>query len=378
MAESVRTGAINAGLKYLQVRDLLVHRFTTEHYQPGHKLPTEQELARSLGVSRTTVRQALKLLEEEAIIVRRHGSGTFFAGHGGLMPQPHATKGLVGMVNFFFMDYIYPDILRGIEQTIFPEGYTLVLANSNQDEDQELLSVKRLVEQGVKGLILEPSRNLQIRDAHPMIDLLDTIDVPIVTTHWGIEHRRVSTVSIDDHRAGYEATRYLIDRGHRSIAIVFKEDVQAGHDRYRGFRRAMEEASLPCQDRWLAAYDSRAEEDDPRQGYVLTQRLLALHDKPTAIFYFNDLIAIQGYRAIQEAGLRIPENISVIGFDNCRSAELLYPPLTTFEHPKYHLGRWAARILLDELTEPRPRLPKKMVFEPILIERESVAPPTRP
>lgn len=369
-------GAEHAGLKYLQVRDLLVHRFKKEQYRPGQKLPTEQELSRSLSVSRTTIRQALKLLEDDEIIVRRHGSGTFFAGHAGPTPRPEAANGLVGMVNFFFMDYIYPDILRGIEQTIFSEGYTLVLANSHQDERQELLSVERLIDQGVKGLILEPSRNLQIRDDHPMAGLLDTIDIPVVTTHWGIEHRRVSTVSIDDTRAGYEATRYLIDRGHRSVAIVYKKDVQAGYDRYMGYRRAMEEASLPLYDEWAAAYDSRMELEDPRQGYTLTQRLLQATRRPTALFYFNDFNAIQGYRAIQEAGLSIPADISVIGFDNYRSAELLYPPLTTFEHPKYHLGRWAARILLDEITEPRPRLPKKMVFEPILIERESVAAPS--
>ncbi len=375
MARLVSSSAEHTGLKYLYVRDLLVHRFKKERYQPGQKLPTEQELSRSLSVSRTTIRQALKLLEDDDIIVRRHGSGTFFAGHAGPTPRPETTNGLIGMVNFFFMDYIYPDILRGIEQTIFSEGYTLVLANSHQNEHQELLSVERLVEQGVKGLILEPSRNLQIRDDHPMAGLLDTLDIPVVTTHWGIEHRRVSTVSIDDECAGYEATRHLIERGHRSIAIVYKEDVQAGYDRYRGYRHALEEASLPHCEEWAAAYDSQLELDDPRQGYALTQRLLDIPQRPTAIFYFNDFNAIQGYRAIQEAGLRIPEDISVIGFDNYRSAELLYPPLTTFEHPKYRLGRWAARILLDEITEPRPRLPKKMVFEPILIERESVAPP---
>lgn len=375
MARPVHSNAEHVGLKYLHVRDLLVHRFKKERYLPGRKLPTEQELSRSLGVSRTTIRQALKLLEDENIIVRRHGSGTFFAGRAGHAPGSEAANGLVGMVNFFFMDYIYPDILRGIEQTIFSEGYTLVLANSHQSEHQELLSVERLIDQGVKGLILEPSRNLQIRDDHPMVELLDTIDIPVVTTHWGIEHRRVSTVSIDDECAGYEATRYLIERGHRSVAIVYKKDVQAGYHRYIGYRHAMEEASLPLRDEWAAAYDNGMELEDPRQGYALTRRLLDGAQRPTAIFYFNDFNAIQGYRAIQEAGLTIPRDISVIGFDNYRSAELLYPPLTTFEHPKYRLGRWAARILVDEITEPSPRLPKKMVFEPILIERESVAPP---
>lgn len=360
------------GLKYLHIRDLLVDRFKKEGFASGTKLPTEQELTVELGVSRSTVRQALDLLETDGIIARKHGSGTFFVGHA--EPERSGQTGLIGLINFFFMDYIYPEIIRAIEETISAEGYSLALANCNLDTRREIESVERLIDQGAKGLILEPSRNSQIDDAHPMQRLISGLQIPIVTTHWGISNRRVSTVTVDDVRAGYEATRHLIEAGHRDIAIIFKREVQAGEDRYSGYLRALEEAGIAPRAELSVSFNNEEEAQDYRQGFLLTAHLLHQTPRPTAIFYFNDHIAMQGYQAIQDQGLSIPEDVSVIGFDNYAPTALLHPPLTTFEHPKYELGRWAAKLLLDEIDRPGGhRLPMKLVFEPALVERSSVA-----
>lgn len=361
----------NKGPKYIQIKNLLLERFQEQKFQAGKKLPTEFELMDELAVSRTTIRQAISELENAGIVERRHGSGTYFLG---LNPgTKKVVGGLVGLINFYFTDYIYPEIIRGIEDTISEAGFSLALANSRESIDKEIGSVERLLDQGVKGLILEPSRNLQIRADHPLLRLLDNIDIPVVTTHWGINDRKLSTVTIDDVPAGYEATKYLIDRGHSKIAIVYKEDVQAGYDRFMGYRKAMEEAGIQVKPDFVLTYDDRDERIDIRQGYLLTRKLLALNiERPTSIFYFNDNIATQGYSAIQEAGLRIGKDISVIGFDNFRNTDMLFPPLTTYEHPKYNLGKWAAKILLDEMDGSKPRMPIKLVFEPILVERESV------
>jgi GntR family transcriptional regulator of arabinose operon len=356
--------------KYKQAISHLLTQFREEPYQSGQQLPTEFDLMKQLSLSRTTVRQAIKELTEQGIVERRHGSGTYFLGFE--RETPSRTVGMVGLVNFYFTDYIYPEIIRGIEETIDEAGLSLALANSREGIDKEISSVERLIDQGVKGLILEPSRNLQIRDDHPLIRLLDTVDIPVVTTHWGIADKRLSTVTIDDVQAGYEATRYLLDKGHRRISIVYKEDVQAGYDRYLGYRKAMEEFGIRIPHELIRTYNDKDESLDVRQGYLQTQALLEGEVRPTAIFFFNDNIAAQGYSALQESGIGIPGDISVIGFDNFRNADMLYPPLTTFEHPKYNLGKWAAKILLDEMDASRPMIPMKLVFEPILVERDSV------
>ena len=357
--------------KYQLVKNNLIERFRDNQYQVGQRLPTEFELMDELSVSRTTVRQAIGELEESGIVERRHGSGTYYRGYE--RESRESRGGLIGLVNFYFNDYIYPDIIRGIEETISESGYSLALASSRQNIDMEISAVERLMEQGVKGLILEPSRNLQIRSDHPMLQILERSGVPVVTTHWGINDTKISTVTINDIQAGFEATKYLLDRGHREIAIVYKQDVQAGYDRFLGYSKAMREAGLPVDENHVMFYDDEDELFETRQGYLLTRKLLENPaSRPTAIFYFNDNIAAQGYQAIAEAGLVIPEDISVIGFDNWRSTDMLSPPLTTFEHPKYNLGKWAAKILLDEMDANHANLPMKLVFEPVLVERSSI------
>lgn len=365
------------GLKYLQIRDLLVDQFRKQEYKPGTKIPTEQALTRTMGVSRTTIRQALSMLEKDGVVERRHGSGTFFVGHSSRQPESDQKKGLIGMINFFYMDYIYPEIVRGAEDAAFEKGYYLVLTNCNMDHEKEIDSVVQLLNQGVHGLILEPSRNVQIDDEHPMMRLIEERGIPVVSTHWGRSSGKTSAVTIDDRRAGMLATRYLLDRGHRRIAMIYKMDVESGRDRYMGFRRAMEEAATVVDERFVVGYKYEDEIINFEQGYLHTRRILAEYsehgERPTAFFYFNDRLAQQGYRAIREAGLRIPQDISVIGYDNYHTSAMLHPALTTFEHPKYNLGRWAARLLLDAIEQGKDAMPVNIFFQPKIVERESVA-----
>lgn len=366
-----------SNLKYLQVRDALIEQFRHAQYIPGQKLPTEYQLTTSLNVSRTTIRQALEMLEQDGIIEKKRGSGTFYVGHTQLNPRRDATTGLIGIMNFFFMDYIYPEIIRGIEDTTAARGYSLVLANGKLSREREVDSVYRLLDQGIKGLILEPSRNFQLDPEHPIYKLIQSLTIPVVTTHWGVSNASFSSVSLDDIRAGYDATKYLLDHGHTKIAIVYKRDVQAGCDRFEGYKQALFEAGVETIPWWIQTFDTNDESTDIRQGYLTTQRVIQASQEqtdhqPTAIFYFNDHTAQQGYMAFQEANWNVPRDISVIGFDNYHASRVMYPPLTTFDHPKYQLGKWAANILLEKIEEQEESLPIKMLFEPKIVERESV------
>ncbi|MFW6234036.1 MAG: GntR family transcriptional regulator [Spirochaetota bacterium] len=363
------------GFKYQKIRDLLVEHFRESEYQPETRLPTEMELTQYFHVSRTTIRQALAILEKDGVIEKKHGSGTFFVGHKLRHPDVEASKGLIGFVSFFFMDYIYPDIVSGAEEELFENGYSLALANCKMDREKELESVVRLLDQDVKGLVIEPSRNADMKENHPLLELIYKRNVPVVSTHWGVSDERLSTVSVNDESAGYQATRYLIERGHRRIGMVFKADVAAGVARYAGYRKAMTEAGLPVDPNALASFTNDDERLDIDQGGVCTRRILAhasLESRVTGIVYFNDRTAQQGYLAIRESGLTIPDDISVIGYDNYRTSSMLQPGLTTFEHPKYELGKWAARLLIHKIERGEQTLPMKLFFQPVLVERASV------
>ncbi|MDC7241355.1 MAG: GntR family transcriptional regulator [Spirochaetales bacterium] len=356
--------------KYLQVKNYLLNLFQREKFETGRRIPTEFELMDQLDVSRNTVRKAVQELEAEGVVSRKHGSGTFFVSMN--QEKSEERGGLIGLGNFYFMDYIYPEIIRGIEDTLFDEGYSLVLANCNQDYSRELSSLQRLVDQGIKGLILEPSRNFLIDREHPITRMLENLQIPIVATHWGKNNANISTVTINDELAGYQATRHFLDKGHSKIGIVYKSDVQAARLRYNGYCRALEEAGIPLPSDRIVSYDDAKEAEDTDQGYFCTKELLQQAPDTTAIFYFNDNIALQGYEALRELNLDIPGDISVIGFDNYHNTHLVHPPLTTFEHPKYNLGKWAAKILIDEIEQGERLHPMELIFEPVLVERQSV------
>jgi GntR family transcriptional regulator of arabinose operon len=271
------------------------------------------------------------------------------------------------------MDYIYTEILRGIEEEIQKSGYSLIISNSHLNDEKQYRAIEQLINQGIDGLILEPAQNLRIQNDHPVLSLLKNSDIPVVTIHWGINHKSVSTVTLDDFYAGKLAAQYLLDMGHTRIGIIYKGDSQPGTDRCSGFRKKLEEDGHPLEDRYCYSYTSPDETENNIQGYLLTRKMI-MENKlpPTAVFYFNDNLAIQGYKALTELGLKIPEDISVLGFDNHSNAAIISPPLTTFSHPKYSLGRWAAKILIDEIeNNPRVR-PIKLIFKPELIERGSV------
>lgn len=363
-------------LKYEIVKKELLNLIKDNKSEKGFKLPTEHELMEAHGYSRNTIRQAISELETEGIVYRVHGKGTFFRRKSELSSEPRSSsqsKGFIGLVSFYFLDYIYPEIMRGIEDVIYEKGYSLVLSNCNQDHDKELESVQRFIDQGVKGLILEPSRNSEIDKNHPLIKLLEKADIPVITTHWNPLNEAFSMVTVDDKKAGYEATKYLIEMGHRNIGIVYKSDVQAGAHRFEGYRKALKDFGIPVNEKNELPFSDAEEQGGIDPGYLLTMEMLHENpDKPTAIFYFNDRIAYSGYKAIKELGLRIPEDISVIGYDNFDTSALMDPPMTTFEHPKYTLGHWSAHILLEEIESSHRTLPMNLFFKPVLVERSSV------
>lgn len=358
---------------YLQIEAQLISYFRENDFAYGDKLPTEHQLMELYSVSRTTIRKTLDILKNKKLIDKSQGSGTYYTGKkdsNALIANPKT----LGLVNYYFMDYIYTEILRGIEDEAQESGYSLVITNSYRKDEKQYEAIKHLIDQGVAGLILEPTQSLQIQNDHPILKLLDSTEIPIVTTHWGISSKSVSTVTLDDIYAGRMAAQYLLGMGHRKIGYIYKQDIQPGFDRHKGFSEELALAGFPLQENYCYPFTGYDEAENGLQGYILTKKMIEDNDDPpSAIFYFNDNLAIQGYKALAEINKQVPEEMSVLGFDDHNIASIVSPPLTTFAHPKYDLGRWVAKILIDEIENNRDRLPMKLIFEPKLIRRGSVA-----
>jgi LacI family transcriptional regulator len=209
-------------------------------------------------------------------------------------------------------------------------------------------------------------------------ELLDRIaeeGMPLVAVDNYSNHRQLDSVVTDDRAGAYLATRHLIELGHRRIAIILgPEKYKPLVERYHGYRDALNEANIPLDPALIQAPLSQG---TPQKGYRETERLLQLDPLPTAIFAVSDRTALGALALLQQRGLRVPEDLSLVGFDNVAPGAHAHPALTTVNRPHYEMGIIAMQRL-DMLISGRAIAPTKLVLYVDLIERESTAaPPTQ-
>jgi len=352
-------------LKHKQIRDHILGLARERKWTIGQKLPTELELVRQFGVSRNTVRQALGDLQQDGWINRRAGLGTFFAGDDRSAGQRHYIIGV--MVSHGA--YIYTDIIKAAEKVLGPAGYHLLLGSSALSLGEDRRVHKKSLSWNPDGFLLELWNPEMYQAAHKLV----ANGTPFVLMNWTSEDPRISFVAPNDVAAGESAFRYLYARGHRRIAFVGIRDNEPSENRLQGLRRAAEAAGHAIPSDLIKLGEGLRPATRHAATPAATRELISRGDAgPTAIFCFNDEEAAQAYIAIREAGLSVPRDISVIGFDNSQISQALYPPLTTFEHPKARIGDMAARVLLDLIERPETTLPVHIRYSCRLIERGSV------
>jgi LacI family transcriptional regulator, galactose operon repressor len=234
----------------------------------------------------------------------------------------------------------YPVLARGLEAGIEPDGYRAFICSSDGHPDRERAYLREVCDRGVDGIVLD-SFHLTVDDLH----LATGGRLPLV---WiggtQMAHPGVDSVRSDDDAGAYAATRHLVERGHERIAMVDGPQ-GSGTARREGYLRALAEAGLhPYPDPSPRTDWSR---DGGRRAVA---SLLAMRPVPSAIFCSNDLSAIGALDAARNAGVRVPEDVAIVGFDDVEAAALVTPPLTTVVNPAFDMGRTAARMLAERMT----------------------------
>lgn len=354
------------------------HRIVFEHVEElivsgaigvGDTLPGEIDLSKNLGVSRNTVRHAMQELSSKYRIERTPGRGTVYLGE---LSDSVTTKS-IGFINSSLMYTIYPEMVHAIEDGLYHGGYSMILANGNYDPEKEQESARRMLSHGVLGLIVEPMNSGLLAPDSGIVKVLNDAGVPVLTTNCVIPGLDASYITVDDERIGCQAVEYLVNRGHRRIAIVYKSDTQAGSLRFDGYRRGLSAAAIELDEELVRSYTQ--DEEDLIPGAWYTRQILDETDgeqRPTAFIYFNDQLALQAYPVFQEYSLSIPDDVSVIGIDNIPEAAHVSPGISTFNHPKYLMGKLAAEMMLARLGPHNDRLHHGVVMRANLVERESV------
>ena len=340
---------------------------------PGDQARTTlRDVADRAGVHASTVSRALN--PETAGMVTPEVAKRVLdaADQLGYRPNPIASSLrtnrtlTIGVVIPDLTNPLFPPIIRGIEDKLAPAGYTAIIANTDNDPERESVTIDRMRERRVDGLILATARR---KDS--LIDACQQDETPLVLINRTVDGDGIACIVNDEALGMKLVVDHLAGLGHQKIAYVGgPNNLSTGHQRNRGFRQAMRRAGLKPDNDLIVLADSFSEEP----GRLACARLFA-HGKPfTAIVAANDLLALGCFDAIAEAGIRCPRDVSVTGFNDMPFLSRINPPLTTVRISHYHMGSRAAETLLDLVQQTA--LPvQHLLLEPELVIRRSTARP---
>lgn len=267
----------------------------------------------------------------------------------------------VGLLVSDIQNPFFTSIMRGIQDTLLAQGYVLLAANSDEDEEQERIHIETLLAEEVAGIILAPAS----ASARSYANLIDE-GVGLVIIDRIPNRLKVDSVLVDNAAGAHVAVEHLIDLGHRRIGIIVgREHISTAMERLEGYRSALKEAGLPFDPELVSTGDFRQE-----GGYEAMNGLLSLPNPPTAVFSSNNVMTLGALQAIHEKCIRIPDEIALVSFDDMPWAASLQPPLTAVAQPTYEIGTTAATLLLDRVKEPT-RSTRRIILEAELITRAS-------
>lgn len=267
----------------------------------------------------------------------------------------------IGLVIPDVTNPFFAAVVKGVESVAREAGYTISLFNTDESVERESELVQDLAER-VDGLILAP-----VSEGDPVPERARQRGVPIVFLDRDVPGSAFDGVLIDNYGGGRQAAEHLIRLGHERVAIVSGPlESTPGRGRYEGFTEALQAAGIELPADYAQIADFRRQ-----GGYQATLRLLGLAVPPSAIFIANNLMTIGALHAVHEIGVRVPERLSIVGFDDLDLADLLAAPLTVVDRPMEEQGVLAIRLLLSRLDGTNAGEPRRIVLETRLVERGS-------
>lgn len=258
----------------------------------------------------------------------------------------------------------FAEIARGVEDACFERGYSAIICNSDASLRTEANYLDMLAEKQMDGIVL-----VNVGDRGQKLSPALARGIPLVMMDREVSALRADSIQVDNLAGGRMAAEHLFALGHRNVVCIGgAPEVYPSWDRVDGFTGFMREAGHPVPKRQILAGDFHAD-----SGYSLTLEAMRAKKRPTAVFAANDLMAYGAIRALAETGLRIPGDVSVIGFDDIKLSGLFNPPLTTIRQPRLKMGGVAVRLLLERAEKPDLE-PRRVMLPLDLVVRQSSGP----
>ncbi|HCG5623377.1 TPA: substrate-binding domain-containing protein [Vibrio parahaemolyticus] len=331
-------------------------------------MATMKDIAKLAGVSTSTVSHVINktrfVSEEISERVNNAAKELNYYAPSALARslKVNRTK-TIGMLVTTSTNPFFGEVVKGVERSCYHKGYSLILCNTEGDNERMRQSINTLLQKRVDGLILMCSslegERIDVFERYP--------DIPVVVMDWGPMLFTSDKIQDNSLRGGYLAAKYLIDCGHTEIGCItgplIKHQAQM---RYEGYKRAMNEAGLEFNANWIIESDFECE-----GGYQAFKKMAERGTLPSSIFVSNDMMAMGVINAANELGIKVPDDLSIIGYDDIHIAKFMSPSLTTIHQPKYRLGQAAVETLVRRLND-KSNEAQVVQLEPTLVVRNSV------
>jgi DNA-binding LacI/PurR family transcriptional regulator len=302
-----------------------------------------KDIARAAGVSHSTVSRSLSdsplVNSETKARIRQLSLEMGYTPNAAARSLVMGRTRTVGVVVTTIADPFIAEVTQGIESTAYEHSYTVILASSNSDPSREIAAVEMLRSKRVDGVIVTSSRVGALYQDH-----LERIGVPVVliNNHSEQSGRYTFSITVDNEHGGHLATRHLVELGHRRIAYIAAQvNHSSNMGRLAGYRQALSEAGIPFDPALVVSGNGRVD-----GGERCWSHLAALTNPPTAVFCYNDMTAIGLLRDVRQVGLTVPQDLSIVGFDDIPFASYVCPALTTLAQPKFEMGQQATEMVL--------------------------------
>jgi len=333
-------------------------------------LATINDVAKKAGVSITTVSHVIndtRFVSQE--LRNKVNQAIIDVGYFPNQLARGLRSGVTATVGLMIPDNSNPyfaEVAKIIETVGFENGYSVILCNSSGDLKKEAAYIDTLLSHQIDGIIL-----ISVNSALESLQKIKARNIPFVVVDRDISLYEGDTVLVNNEMGGYHATKYLLDLGHRKIACIEgSSNVNPSSDRAKGYIRALQLEGIPVRQDYIAIGDF-----DYQSGEQCFEKLWSLEEKPTAIFACNDMMAIGALKKAKTMGVHIPEDVSLIGFDNIAFTSAVSPALTTISQPIEELSKKAISILINKIQNRGDfHENKRIILNTDLVIRESCLP----
>ena len=351
--------------QYFQLESWLEEQIDQGVYTQDDKIPTEEELVNMTGLSRPTIRHAIQNLVNKGYVVRKRKLGTFVSRK---INEP-TRQNIIGiLVNFYKSGYAM-ELIRGAGDESAKNNYSIILCNTDDSYVNANMHAERLLEHNVSGVIVVPTAAADDKN-RMLVQKFLRKDIKVVVADRQIPDLEIDNVITDNFQGAYNITNYLISKGHRKIAISTTTLFNTSRERLAGYKQALKDANIPVDPTFIFTNNERFTE---KTYYEYARLILSHARKITAVFSGDDRMAGAIYSEAKKLKIKIPDDISLVGYDDLPYSYTPFFELTTVHQPIYEMGQKCMALLMDRINNNNNNY-QQIILESYLSEKRSVLP----